>query len=262
MARDPDPNASNSASVALVTGASRGIGAATAHRLAARGAHVVVNFREKQRRADDVVAQIRAAGGSATAVGADLTNTDQVRSMFATINEQVGALDVLVLNASGGMELDAEPGYAMRLNRDAQLLVLEEALVRMPHGGRIVFVTSHQAHFHGQQPEVPAYAAVAASKRAGEDAIRARIPHMTEHGVSLVVVSGDMIDGTITVTLLDRANPGLLEGRRLDVGELPTIGEFAEAVATATSLNVPNGHTIYVGGADYLARAGIPPSGA
>jgi len=262
MTTDRDPNAFGRASVALVTGASRGIGAATARRLAAVGVLVVVNYRQKQRRADDVVAQIRTAGGSAIAVGADLTHTDQVRSMFATIDEQFGALDVLILNASGGMELDADPGYAMRLNRDAQMLVLEEALIRMPTGGRVVFVTSHQAHFHGQQPGVPAYDAVAASKRAGEDAIRAHIPHMNGLGVSLTVVSGDMIDGTITVTLLDRANPGLLERRRRDVGDLPTIDEFADAVATATTMDAPTGHTIYVGGADYLTRAATQPNAA
>jgi len=179
--------------------------------------------------------------------------------MFATIDEQLGALDILVLNASGGMERDADPGYAMALNRDAQLFVLEQALTRMPTGGRVVFVTSHQAHFHGQQPGVPAYDAVAASKRAGEDAIRAQLPRMTELGVSLVVVSGDMIDGTITVTLLDRATPGLLEARRRDVGALPTIDEFATAVTTATTLHAPTGHTIYVGGADYLSRAATQP---
>jgi len=179
--------------------------------------------------------------------------------MFATIDEQFGALDILVLNASGGMERDAEPGYAMHLNRDAQLFVLEEALTRMPTGGRVVFVTSHQAHFHGQQPGVPAYDAVAASKRAGEDAIRAQLSHMTALGVNLVVVSGDMIDGTVTVTLLDRANPGLLEGRRRDVGDLPTIDEFATAVTTATTLRAQPGHTIYVGGADYLTRAATQP---
>lgn len=175
--------------------------------------------------------------------------------MFATIDEEFGALDILVLNASGGMERDAEPGYAMHLNRDAQLFVLEQALTRMTTGGRVVFVTSHQAHFHGQQPGVPAYEAVAASKRAGEDAIRARLPQMTGLGVSLVVVSGDMIDGTITVTLLDRANPGLLQGRRRDVGDLPTIDEFATAVTAATTVHATSGHTIYVGGADYLTRA-------
>lgn len=255
MTADHHSHPSDRVSVALVTGASRGIGAATACRLAAGRVHVVVNYRQKQRRADDVVLQIRAAGGSAIAVGADLTHTAQVRSMFATIDQQYGALDILVLNASGGMERDADPGYAMHLNRDAQLIVLEQALTRMPTGGRVVFVTSHQAHFLGQQPGVPAYAAVAASKHAGEDAIRAQIPHMTELGVSLVVVSGDMIDGTITVTLLDRANPGLLEGRRRDVGALPTVDEFADAVAAATTLHAATGHTIYVGGADYLTRA-------
>jgi len=109
---------------------------------------------------------------------------------------------------------------------------------------------------------LPAYDAVTASKRAGEDAIRALIPQMSDLGVSLVVVSGDMIDGTMTVTLLDRANPGLLERRRYDVGDLRTIDEFADAVATATTMDTPTGHTIYVGGDDYLTRAATQRPGA
>jgi 3-oxoacyl-[acyl-carrier protein] reductase len=108
--------------VALVTGSSRGIGAQTVRLLAGAGHSVIVNYRQKRRRAELVVDEVRAAGGgSAVAIQADLTDEAAVSAMFADVRAQFGRLDVLVLNASGGMERGADPGYAMRLNRDAQL---------------------------------------------------------------------------------------------------------------------------------------------
>lgn len=71
----------------------------------------------------------------------------------------------------------------------------------------------------------------------------------------LVVVSGDMIEGTITVKLLDRAEPGIVEARRSRSGSLPTVEEFAAEVANAAVVRCASGHTIYVGGADYLEAA-------
>jgi hypothetical protein len=123
----------------------------------------------------------------------------------------------------------------------------------MPAGSRIVFVTSHQSHFYGQQPGIGAYEPVARSKRAGEDALRAMIPDLSGRSVDLVVVSGDMIDGTTTVMLLDRAQPGVVSTRRARAGSIPTIEEFAAAVAGAATTRHPSGHTIYVGGDDYLS---------
>jgi NAD(P)-dependent dehydrogenase (short-subunit alcohol dehydrogenase family) len=240
--------------VALVTGASRGIGAQTARLLAAAGATVVVNYRNKTRRAEQVVADITAGGGRALAVRADLTEPVDVKAMFDGVRDAYGQLDVLVLNASGGMERDVAPDYALRLNRDAQLDVLDLAVPLMPSGARVVFVTSHQAHFHGQKPGLATYEAVARSKRAGEDALRQRIPELAERGISLVVVSGDMIAGTVTVTLLDRAQPGVIDARLRQAGTIPSVDDFAAEVAAAASAPVPTGHTIYVGGADYLVR--------
>ncbi|MFB9904907.1 SDR family oxidoreductase [Allokutzneria oryzae] len=238
--------------VVLVTGASRGVGAETARLLATSGAHVYVNYRDKAKRAERVVAEIVAAGGRAWPLKADLTDPIAVTAMLDEVRERSGRLDALVLNASGGMERDRDLGYAMRLNRDAQVRVLETALPLMPALSRVVFVTSHQAHFHGRRPGYAAYEAVAESKRAGEDALRAKIPELRERGVGLVVVSGDMIEGTITVTLLDRAEPGIVDARRAEARSLPTVGEFAAEVAKAVVEPLETGHTVYVGGADYL----------
>ncbi|GAA0707252.1 SDR family oxidoreductase [Dactylosporangium roseum] len=244
--------------VALVTGASRGIGAETARILARAGTRVVVNYRAKTKRAEQVVADIVAADGAAAAVQADLTDVVQLDAMFDRVRAVHGRIDALVLNASGGMERGADPGYALRLNRDAQLAVLDRAAALMPHGSRVVFVTSHLAHFHGSRPGLAAYESVARSKRAGEDALRARMPWLAERGISLVVISGDMIDGTITVTLLDRMRPGLIEARRAQAGTIPTVEEFAAEVAAATTAPVATGHTFYVGCTDHYSVPADP----
>ncbi|ORV27513.1 short-chain dehydrogenase [Mycolicibacterium conceptionense] len=236
--------------VALVTGASRGIGAEVARKLGAGGLHVLVNYREKAARANGVVDEIRAAGGQASAAGADVCDEAAVNALLADVRERFGTLDVLVLNASGGLERGADPGYAMRLNRDAQLCLATLALPLMPPGARIVFVTSHQAHFYPAKPVPQGYEPIAESKRAGEDALLAAKPQLAERGITLKVVSGDMIDGTIIVRLLQRRDPAAVEARR-SRAVLPSVDEFATEIARAALVSsYPD--TGYVGGADYL----------
>lgn len=121
----------------------------------------------------------------------------------------------------------------------------------MPPGGRVVFVTSHWAHLYGQKPVYPGYEPVAASKRAGEDALRVRLPELEARGLSLVVVSGDLIEGTITPKLLERSSPGLIRARREQAGTLPGVEDFAAAiVAAASDAELTNGATVYVGELD------------
>jgi NAD(P)-dependent dehydrogenase (short-subunit alcohol dehydrogenase family) len=232
---------------ALVTGSSRGIGADTVGYFAEAGASVVINYRNKEARARKIADGIIAAGGSALAVGADLTDPESVSGMFATVQEQLGGLDILVLNASGGMESGMAADYALTLNRDAQVNVLRAALPLLGEGSRVVFVTSHQAHFIRSTPTMPEYEPVAVSKRAGEDALRELIPELESKGVGFVVVSGDMIEGTITATLLERMNPGAISERRESAGRLYNVSEFAAEVASAAVEPVPADHTRLVG---------------
>jgi NAD(P)-dependent dehydrogenase (short-subunit alcohol dehydrogenase family) len=87
--------------VALVTGASKGIGAAIALELAGRGAAVAVNYHRSREDAEKIVGQIEEAGGRALAVHADVTQADAWPAVDAAIAERLGELDVLVLNATG-----------------------------------------------------------------------------------------------------------------------------------------------------------------
>ena len=116
-------------------------------------------------------------------------------------------------------------------------------------------MTSHQAHFIETVPTMPEYEAVALSKRAGENALRARIPELDAAGVGFVVVSGDMIEGTITATLLERANPGAIAGRREAAGKLYNVAEFAAEVARAAVDPVPADNTRLIGDtSDFIAE--------
>ncbi len=241
------PAGSLDGKVALVTGSSRGIGADTVRYFAEAGADVVINFRNKAPRAEKLAEQLRGLGRRALVVGADLTDAASVAEMFEQVRAEYGRLDVLVLNASGGMESGMAEDYALLLNRDAQLSVLQAALPLLGEGSRVVFVTSHQAHFIRTTPTMPEYLPVALSKRAGEDALRELIPSLTEKGIGFTIVSGDMIEGTITATLLERANPGAISARREDAGKLYNVAEFAAEVARAAIDAVPEDNTRLVG---------------
>ena len=234
------PPGSLDGKVALVTGSSRGIGADTVRYFAEAGADVVINFRNKAPRAEKLATELRGLGVQAITVGADLTDPESVREAY-------GKLDILVLNASGGMESGMAEDYALKLNRDAQLNMLNAARTIMAEGSRVVFVTSHQAHYIRTTPTMPEYEPVALSKRAGEDALRDLIPGLAEQGIEFVVGSGDRIEGTITATLLERANPGAISERRESAGKLYNVSEFAAEVAQAAVDPIPADNTRLVG---------------
>src|SRR5260370_40387748 len=102
----------------------------------------------------------------------------------------------------------------MQLNLDAQVNLVNGALPLMGYGGRIVFVTSHLAHFSETKPVYDGYEPVAKSKKAGEDAIRSMMPRLAELGIRLMAVIGDLIERTITPNLLQQQRPALIEERR------------------------------------------------
>jgi 3-oxoacyl-[acyl-carrier protein] reductase len=233
---------------ALVTGASRGIGAASALKLAERGYDVALNYRNKGPRAEQVAMQIGALGRRAVLAQADITTESEVIAMLRVVERAFGHLDALILNASGGLEPGKAEDYAMTLNLTAQMSVAQHAARLLSAGGRIVFVTSHWAHFYGTKPVMPAYEPVAKSKRADEDALREYSKELTERGISLVVVSGDAIAGTITPKLLERKSRGKLAAGPMSARVLPTVEEFAEVIAgAAVNRTLASGETIFVG---------------
>ncbi len=239
--------------VALVTGGSRGIGAATALALAERDYDVVLTYRNKPARANEIVTIITQRGGRALSVQCDITQPSDLDALFSAVRAWSGHLDLLVLNAAGGLERElvaADPSYPMRINRDAQLALVDGALPLMSEGGVIIFVTSHWAHMHGKIHYLPAYIPVASTKHAGEQALRARQQELAQRGIRLLIVTGDLIEGTIMAKIMERLSPGITQEREEHGGKLPTVTEMGIAIAEAAmDTTLPSGHTVVVGGA-------------
>jgi NAD(P)-dependent dehydrogenase (short-subunit alcohol dehydrogenase family) len=242
------------------------VGAATALALADRGYDVLITYRNKAGRASEVANNVLQRGVRALAVECDITKHEDRTHLFARFAEWSDHLDVLVLNASGGLERDlvaADPQYPMHINHDAQLALLDGALPLMPRGATVVFVTSHWAHRYGEVEQFPGYTPVAASKHAGEQALRRRQDGLRDQGIRLLVVTGDLIEGTITPRLLERGAPGSIEQRRANVGSLPTAADMGEAIAiAATDTTLPSGHTVVGGPLGSLRPVAATPEGS
>jgi 3-oxoacyl-[acyl-carrier protein] reductase len=157
--------------VAVVTGASKGIGAAIAQALAAEGAAVVVNYASSKAGADKVVAAIAKAGGKAIAVGADVAKADDAAKLIAAAIESFGKLDILV-NNSGVYEfapLDAitEAHYDKQFNVNVRglLLTTQAAAKHLGEGASIINIGSVASS------RTPANSAVYSGTKGAVDAI-------------------------------------------------------------------------------------------
>ncbi len=134
--------------VALVTGGSRGIGAAISQKLAALGAQVAINYASSPDAANQLVEQIQSNGGKAIALRADLSDSSQVIALFDQTESQLGLVDILVNNAGTGdygflPEITDEAfDKQMNLNVRAVFVASREAARRMNEGGRIINIGS------------------------------------------------------------------------------------------------------------------------
>ena len=147
-----------SGKVILITGASSGIGRATAELLASKGAKVIVNYRSNEKSALEVVQCIQENGGEAIAIQADVTNKDQVNAMVDRALASFGTIDVLINNAAGGirqstfMEASEELWEeAYRLNIISVLLCSQAVLKHMipRKKGKIINISSTAARIGG-----------------------------------------------------------------------------------------------------------------
>jgi 3-oxoacyl-[acyl-carrier protein] reductase len=137
-----------SGKTAVVTGASKGIGAGIAKALAAAGATVIVNYASSQRDAEKVVSHIRDEGGKATAIKADMSQSADITRMFDTIRQEFGTVDILVNNAGVAVfemieDLTEEAFHKQfNLNVLGYLLATREALKQFSPSGSIINISS------------------------------------------------------------------------------------------------------------------------
>ncbi|EHP42208.1 short-chain dehydrogenase/reductase SDR [Cupriavidus basilensis OR16] len=159
----------NPTQVAIVTGASRGIGAAVARRLAQDGFAVAINYAAGAAQGDALVAELKAAGASAIAVQADVSKAGDVRRLFEITEQQLGKVDVLVNNAGVLKTVpladtsDALYDQTFDINVRGTFNTLREAAARLADGGRIVNFSSTTLALN-----MPGYAVYNATKAAVE----------------------------------------------------------------------------------------------
>lgn len=162
-------NTVKNSQVAIVTGASRGIGAAVARRLANDGFAVAINYASSSKEADALVVELAAQGAKAVAIKADVANPDDVRALFDATEQQLGKVDVLVNNAGVLKTLplaetsDALYDQTFGINVRGTFNTLREAAARMNDGGRIVNFSSTTLALN-----MPGYAIYNATKAAVE----------------------------------------------------------------------------------------------
>ena len=190
--------------VALVTGASRGIGAATARRFGLEGAVVAVNYNASEGEARRIVADIELAGGRALAIRADVTDEGDVREMVHVVERELGPVDVLVANAGMRVHLAPFAGYpweafeAKLVGEAKGVFFVAQAVVPSMisrRSGSIVVISSSLSRHAGE-----GFCAHSASKAALDALVRAMALELGPHGVRVNTVAPGVRPGATVFT--------------------------------------------------------------
>ncbi len=237
--------------VALVTGGSRGIGAAICQQLAADGYRVAVNYASRADAAEEVVAAIAAAGGVALAVGADVGDAAAVESMFSTIESELGPVEVLVNNAGitrdGLLMRMSESDWAdvIATNLSSVFLCTKRALKGMVKArwGRVVSVSSVSG-IAGN----PGQANYAASKAGIIGFSKSVAKEVGSRNITVNVVAPGFIETDMTDALGEGVTSAV--AARIAIGRLGTTQEIASAVGYLASPEAAyiTGHVLVVDG--------------
>ena len=230
--------------VALVTGASRGIGAAVALALAGAGAAVAVSYRERAGSADAVVAKINAIGGRATAVAADVSKSADVTAMVERVTKALGPIDILVNNA--GMAIvrgvddlsEAEFDQTIAVNLKSAFLCTQAVLpaMRARKWGRIVNISSGAARGPGALG-----LHYNASKAGMEGLTRGYAARLVKEGITVNAVAPTLIE-----TDMMRGREDLVA--RIPLGRLGRVEEVAQAVLMVVGNAFMTGQTVQING--------------
>ncbi len=231
--------------VALVTGGSRGIGAAIAMALGAAGASLAVNYREREDAARAVVDRLRARGVRATAVQADVSRADPVAAMVAAVETALGPIDILVNNAGIGPVrgvddlTEADFDATIAVNLKSAFLCTQAVLpgMRARRWGRIVNISSGAAR--GAGGVGPHYNA---SKAGLEGLTRGYAARLVQEGITVNAVAPSLIE-------TDMVRGGLASSpSRIPLGRFGTPEECADVVTMLVGNAYMTGQTVALSG--------------
>jgi 3-oxoacyl-[acyl-carrier protein] reductase len=239
--------------VAVITGASRGIGAATALVLAEKRFRVVVNYRSSTEEADEVVGAVKAAGGEACAIRADVTNPDEVASMFSETERRWGRVDVLVHNALIPYDVVSFADLSWeqlggKLDRElhAAFLVTKAVVPGMISRsfGRLIYMTT----ILSRRPR-EGMINLGTAKAAMDQFVRYVALEVAPHGITANLVSPATVAGATSDKLLASDDVRRL-GASNPMGRLVTPGEVAQTIAFVASEDSGfiTGHCVEVNG--------------
>ncbi len=235
-----------SGKVAIVTGASNGIGRAIAERLAEDGAIVVVNYSKSAEKAQQVVAGIQAKGGKALAVQADMSQVTDARRLVVDTVKQFNRLDILVNNAGKFMpkplEETTESDFdaVVDLNAKGPYFAMQEAARVLKDGGRVVNISTGGTHLH-----FPGATAYLGSKAALEQYTKGLAQELAPKGITVNTVSPGFTETGMMMEEYRQIGIQLSPMKRLGVPK-----DIADVVAFIVSEEARwlTGQTIQAGG--------------
>ena len=244
--------ASESTRTAIVTGSSRGIGAAVARRLAKDGFSVVVNYSGNAAEAESVVGDIKQGGGNAFSIQADVSDSAAMRRMFDQAAAISGGLDVLVNNA-GIMQLakisDADDGFFDRhiaINLKGVFNGMREAAKRLRSGGRIISFSSSVVGLYQ-----PTYGVYAATKGGVEAMTHVLANELRGRNITVNAVA----PGPTATDLFLKGKPQEVIDRLAKLAPLERLGEPGDIAAVVAFLASPDGG--WINGQVLRANGGI-----
>jgi len=236
--------------VALVTGGSRGIGAAIAKRLAADGANVAITYAKDANSASAVVKAIEEAGGKGVAIQADAANAEAVRSAVEKAVSGLGKLDMLVNNAGTAIPkpfVDAtleELDHILNLNVRGVFVTTQAALKHMNDNGRIILIGSCV----GEKNMTPGLAAYAATKGAVKMFAQSLSREVADRGITVNNVQPGPIDTDLNPAAGDWATP------QISATALKRYGKVEEVAALVAFVAGPE--SSYITGANLTVDGG------
>lgn len=246
---------------ALVTGASRGIGRGIALRLAQEGALVAVHYGRRQMEAEQVVQEIISHGGSAFAIGADISTLQGIHDLYGAMDEQLHArtgqqqFDILVNNAGIGQILTLEEATeesfneVMNINVKSPLFMIQQGLSRLRDGGRIINLSSFVTR--AASPSVFTYSI---SKGAINTLTLALAKQLGSRGITVNailpgIINTEMNSGTLSNPQGQQLAAGLSAFKRW--GEPEDVADIAAFLASSDSRWV-TGQLIDASGGSHL----------